>query len=86
MSVRFHRFVLASAAAAALFATPAVNAAAQSAIPMRDGMPSLAPLVEKVVPGVVNIAVKSKVEVSADNHSFRTLADQGAGCAITSVG
>ncbi|MBX7200727.1 MAG: DegQ family serine endoprotease [Rhodospirillaceae bacterium] len=70
MSVRFHRFVLATAAAAALFATPAVNAAAQSAIPTRDGMPTLAPLVEKVVPGVVNIAVKAKVEVSADNPLF----------------
>jgi hypothetical protein len=30
--------------------------------------------------------VTGRVEVSADNHSFRTLADQGAGCAITSVG
>ena len=70
MSVRLHRFVLATAAAAALFATPAVNAAAQNAIPMRDGIPTLAPLVEKVVPGVVNIAVKAKVEVSADNPLF----------------
>jgi hypothetical protein len=25
------------------------------------------------------------VEISADNHSFRTLADQGSGCAITPV-
>ncbi len=70
MSVRFSRFVLATAAAAALFATPAVNAAAQNAIPTRDGIPTLAPLVEKVVPGVVNIAVKAKVEVSADNPLF----------------
>ncbi|MGH6911245.1 MAG: hypothetical protein ACREE0_18745 [Phenylobacterium sp.] len=30
--------------------------------------------------------VPGRVEVSADNHSFRTLADQGAGCAITPVG
>jgi hypothetical protein len=30
--------------------------------------------------------VTGRVEVSADNHSFRILADQGAGCAITSVG
>ena len=29
--------------------------------------------------------VPGRVEVSADNHSFRTLADQGAGCAITPV-
>jgi len=29
--------------------------------------------------------VPGRVEVSADNHSFRTLADQGAGCAITAV-
>jgi hypothetical protein len=30
--------------------------------------------------------VPGRVEVSGDNHSFRTLADQGAGCAITPVG
>jgi hypothetical protein len=30
--------------------------------------------------------VPGRVEVSTDNHSFRTLADQGAGCAITPVG
>jgi hypothetical protein len=29
--------------------------------------------------------VPGRVEISADNHSFRTLADQGAGCAITAV-
>jgi hypothetical protein len=29
--------------------------------------------------------VPGRVEISADNHSFRTLADQGAGCAITPV-
>lgn len=27
-----------------------------------------------------------KVEISADNHSFRTLAEQGAGCSIPGVG
>ena len=70
MSARLHSFVLATTAAVALFATPVVNAAAQNAIPTRDGIPTLAPLVEKVVPGVVNIAVKSKVEVSPDNPLF----------------
>ncbi len=71
MSARFHNLVLVSAAAAALsFTAPTVTAAAQSAIPTRDGIPTLAPLVEKVVPGVVSIAVKSKVEVSADNPLF----------------
>lgn len=30
--------------------------------------------------------VPGRVEISSDNHSFRTLADQGAGCAITPVG
>lgn len=30
--------------------------------------------------------VPGRVEISPDNHSFRTLADQGAGCAITPVG
>ena len=29
--------------------------------------------------------VPGRVEISADNHSFRTLADQGVGCAITAV-
>ncbi len=30
--------------------------------------------------------VPGKVEVSGDNHSFRTLVEQGAGCAIPQVG
>jgi hypothetical protein len=30
--------------------------------------------------------VPGRVEISSDNHSFHTLADQGAGCAITPVG
>ena len=30
--------------------------------------------------------VPGRVEISSDNRSFRTLADQGAGCAITPVG
>ncbi|MDP3633564.1 MAG: hypothetical protein Q8R80_10350, partial [Phenylobacterium sp.] len=30
--------------------------------------------------------VPGKVEVSGDNRSFRTLADQGGGCAIPSIG
>ncbi len=30
--------------------------------------------------------VPGKVEVSGDNRSFRTLADQGGGCAISSIG
>ena len=30
--------------------------------------------------------VPGRVEVSADNRRFRTLADQGAGCAISPIG
>jgi serine protease Do/serine protease DegQ len=33
------------------------------AVPTRDGMPSLAPLVDRVAPAVVNVAVKSKAEM-----------------------
>ncbi len=33
------------------------------AVPTRDGVPSLAPLVDRVAPAVVNVAVKSKAEM-----------------------
>jgi Do/DeqQ family serine protease len=33
---------------------------AEAAIPVREGMPTLAPLIEKVTPAVVNVAVKAK--------------------------
>ena len=36
--------------------------AAEAAIPTRDGIPTLAPIIEKVTPAVVNISVKGKVE------------------------
>jgi len=54
--------------AAALFLTvaPAIatHALAQStSFPTRDGLPSLAPLVEKVTPAVVNVSVKSKADM-----------------------
>jgi serine protease Do/serine protease DegQ len=71
MIAGYSRILPAVAAALALtFATPSMSANAQSVPMMRDGMPSLAPLVDKVVPAVVGIAVKSKVEVSADNPLF----------------
>jgi len=58
--------VLAGITAFSLFtAVPGVvpHAFADSAgLPMRDGMPTLAPIVDKVTPAVVNIAVKSKAD------------------------
>ena len=44
--------------------------AADIAVPMRDGMPTLAPLVERVTPAVVNVAVKSKLDME-DNPLFK---------------
>jgi S1-C subfamily serine protease len=37
---------------------------AEAAIPTREGMPTLAPLIERVTPAVVNVSVKSKAEQS----------------------
>ena len=71
------------AIAVALATWTALTATAQAQIgglPTRDGMPTLAPLVEKLTPAVVNIAVKSKIE-QADNPAmqdplFRRFFDQ----------
>jgi serine protease Do/serine protease DegQ len=59
--------ILAGVAALLVTASPfatstatAQSAAAALALPLRDGVPSLAPIVDKVTPAVVNIAVKSK--------------------------
>ena len=55
-------------ALALVLAAPAVldSAQAQSAqmVPTRDGIPTLAPLVEKVIPTVVNVQVKAKVSTA----------------------
>ena len=45
---------------------PAIAQAQLAGMPTRDGTPTLAPLIDKVVPAVVNVAVKSKEEM-ADN-------------------
>ncbi|MBY0511931.1 MAG: DegQ family serine endoprotease [Rhodospirillaceae bacterium] len=37
---------------------------AEAAIPVRDGVPTLAPVIEKVTPAVVNISVKGKTEAA----------------------
>ena len=65
------------AAAALAFASFAVTVcgstgtmAADISVPMRDGMPTLAPLVERVTPAVVNVAVKSKLDME-DNPLFK---------------
>ncbi len=44
--------------------------AADIAVPMRDGIPTLAPLVDRVVPAVVSVAVKSKIDME-DNPLFK---------------
>jgi len=49
-------------------------ATAEAAIPTRDGMPTLAPLIERVTPAVVNVSVKGKAEkamVDEDNPLFQ---------------
>jgi len=55
------RFAFGFFAAAALLAAPAQ--AAFPAIDQKDGVPTLAPLLRKVTPGVVNIAVKSRIRI-----------------------
>src|SRR5688572_5270568 len=69
------RFLPALATAMALvLAVPAVvdTMQAQSAqmVPTRDGVPTLAPLVEKVIPTVVNVQVKAKVNVVDDQQQM----------------
>ncbi len=67
------RFLPAMATAMALvFAAPAAvgitHAHAAQMVPMRDGIPTLAPLVEKVIPTVVNVQVKAKVNMAEDQQ------------------
>ena len=73
MTVRIFRLLPAAAAAIALLAfTPLAlpSRAADITVPMNNGMPTLAPLVERVTPAVVNVAVKSKLDM-ADNPLFK---------------
>ncbi|MEE9300521.1 MAG: serine endoprotease DegQ, partial [Alphaproteobacteria bacterium] len=59
------RFVIALLSAG-LFALAAVGARADTNLPAEVGgveLPSLAPVVEKIAPGVVNIATKGHVEI-----------------------
>jgi len=68
MTGRISRLVLSTAAAVVL--TSSVAFAADISVPMRDGIPTLAPLVERVTPAVVNVAVKSKLNME-DNPLFK---------------
>ena len=61
MTGRTSRLLPAAAAAAFFVFSPAQGA--DITVPMRDGMPTLAPLVERVTPAVVNVAVKSKLDM-----------------------
>jgi len=66
---RFYRSAPAIAAALILaLAIPVAithsDAAQSSLLTMRDGIPSLAPLVERVAPAVVNVSVKTRVDMS----------------------
>lgn len=72
MSGRISRLLPAAAIALTLF-SPAFSApgmAADILVPMRDGMPTLAPLVDKVTPAVVNVAVKAKLDME-ENPLFK---------------
>ena len=64
MTVRISRLLPTVAIAAGLvFSASTLTRAADITVPMRDGMPTLAPLVEKVTPAVVSVAVKSKLDM-----------------------
>jgi len=61
-------------AAVALSQSPFGMASADAAIPTRDGMPTLAPLIERVTPAVVNVSVKGKAEkaeIDEDNPALQ---------------
>ena len=73
MTVRISRLLPAVASAIALYAfTPLAmpSLAADITVPMNNGMPTLAPLVDRVTPAVVNVAVKSKLDME-DNPLFK---------------
>jgi len=72
MTGRISRLLPAACAAALLsFSVGTFTAkAADIMVPMRDGMPTLAPLVERVTPAVVNVAVKTKLDIQ-DNPLFK---------------
>ena len=63
-----------TAPVALLSTSPFSASPAEAAIPTRDGAPTLAPLIEKVTPAVVNVSVKGKTEkgmVDEDNPLFQ---------------
>ncbi len=71
MTGRISRLLPRAATAVALALTfSAPLYAADISIPMRDGLPTLAPLVDKVTPAVVNVAVKSKMDME-ENPLFK---------------
>jgi serine protease DegQ len=53
----------------ALNQAPFGVAQAEAAIPLRDGMPTLAPLIERVTPAVVNVSVKAKAQPAMDENN-----------------
>ncbi len=68
-----HPLAVAVAMAMAIMSTLAASSSAMAALPLletRDGKPSLAPLLERVTPAVVNIAVESQGS-DADNPLLR---------------
>ncbi|MDX2144462.1 MAG: Do family serine endopeptidase [Rhodospirillaceae bacterium] len=72
MLARSSRLVAAAIVASAVATSALVPLAAQAqlaGLPTRDGMPTLAPMIQKATPAVVSIAVKSKVDM-ADNPMF----------------
>jgi serine protease DegQ len=73
MTARFPRFASAMTVIAALtLAAPLTTfAAAPAQVPLVNGMPTLAPLVDKVLPAVVGIQTKAKAEIAADNPLFK---------------
>jgi len=71
MNTASSRFFPALATAMSLvLAAPVVvgsmHVQAAQMVPMRDGIPTLAPLVEKVMPSVVNVQVRAKVNLADD--------------------
>ena len=72
-AVSSHFLPTVATAMALVFAAPVIvdyaQAQAAQMVPTRDGIPTLAPLVEKVIPTVVNVQVKAKVSMAEEQQS-----------------
>ena len=68
-------FKTGTAPVALLSSSPFAMGSAEAAVPTRDGIPTLAPLIERVTPAVVNVSVKGKAEKATVDEDSPLLQD-----------